>query len=106
MVDEMYAPDALHSLLPRADIVMLNAALTSGTRFMMGRTEFSMMKRGAAFINMSRGGLVDPKALEEALRTDHISGAIVDVTFPEPLAVGLNFVGCAQSDHHASCFVG
>jgi phosphoglycerate dehydrogenase-like enzyme len=43
------------------------------------------MKRGAAFINMSRGGLVDPKALEEALRTDQLSCAIIDVTFPEPL---------------------
>ena len=84
-VDEMHAPSALHLLLPKADIVMINTALTSSTRFLIGRTEFSMMKRGAAFINMSRGGLVDPKALEEALRTDHISCAIVDVTFPEPL---------------------
>ena len=84
-VDEMFRADALHSVLPRADIVMLNAALTSGTRFLIGRTEFSLMKRGASFINMSRGGLVDPKALEEALRTDQIGGAIVDVTYPEPL---------------------
>src|SRR5438045_8913359 len=51
----------------------------------MGRQGFLSMKRGAAFINMSRGGLVDPKALEEALRTDQIGCAIIDVTFPEPL---------------------
>lgn len=84
-VDEMHRPEALRDLLPRADIVMINTALTSTTRFLIGRREFSLMKPGAAFINMSRGGLVDPKALEEALRTDHISCAIVDVTFPEPL---------------------
>jgi len=84
-VDEMHRPDALHALLPRADIVMVNTALTSSTRFLIGRPEFSLMKRGAAFINMSRGGLVDPKALEEALRTDQVSCAIIDVTFPEPL---------------------
>ena len=84
-VDEMHGPDALHKLLPRADIVLVNISLTSSTRFIMSREEFHRMKRGAAFINMSRGGLVDPKALEEALRTDQIGCAIIDVTYPEPL---------------------
>ena len=84
-VDRMYGAGALRSLLPKADIVLLNTALTSQTRFLMGRDEFSRMKPGAAFINMSRGGLVDPKALEEALRTDRIGCAIIDVTYPEPL---------------------
>jgi phosphoglycerate dehydrogenase-like enzyme len=84
-VHKMHGADALHRLLPLADIVLLNTALTSTTRFLMGRREFALMKRGAAFINMSRGGLVDPKALEEALRTDQLGCAIVDVTFPEPL---------------------
>ena len=87
-VDEMHGADALRALLPRADIVLLNTSLTSTTRFLMGREEFNLMKRGAAFINMSRGGLVDPKALEEALRTDQIGCAIIDVTFPEPLPAG------------------
>jgi phosphoglycerate dehydrogenase-like enzyme len=87
-VDEMHGPEDLHALLAQADIVLLNTALTSTTRFLMGRREFHAMKRGAAFINMSRGGLVDPKALEEALRTDLIAGAIIDVTFPEPLPPG------------------
>lgn len=84
-VDDMSGPEDLHRLLPQADIVLLNTSLTSSTRFLMGRTEFAAMRRGAAFINMSRGGLVDPKALEEALRTDQLSCALVDVTYPEPL---------------------
>jgi phosphoglycerate dehydrogenase-like enzyme len=84
-VHEMHGPGALHKLLPKADIVLVNISLTSATRFLIGRKEFGLMKRGAAFINMSRGGLVDPKALEEALRTDQLGCAIVDVTFPEPL---------------------
>lgn len=84
-VNEMHVGEALHRLLPKADIVLLNASLTSQTRFLMGRTEFSLMRRGAAFINMSRGGLVDPKALEEALRSDQLGCAIIDVTYPEPL---------------------
>jgi phosphoglycerate dehydrogenase-like enzyme len=84
-VDEMFGPDALHKVLARADIVLLNTALTSHTRFLMAKREFALMKPGAGFINMSRGGLVDPQALEEALRTGHLGGAMIDVTYPEPL---------------------
>ena len=84
-VDEMHGPDALHALLPRADIVLLNTALTSATKFLMGRTEFELMMPGAGFINMSRGGLVDPEALEASLRSGHLGGAMIDVSYPEPL---------------------
>ena len=84
-VDEMCAPDALHTVLPRADIVLMNTALTSQTRFLMGKKEFALMKPGAGFINMSRGGLVDPEGLEEALRNGHLGGAMIDVSYPEPL---------------------
>jgi phosphoglycerate dehydrogenase-like enzyme len=84
-VDEMYGPDALHTVLARADIVLLNTALTSHTRFLMGKAEFARMKAGTGFINMSRGGLVDPQALEESLKSGHLSCAMIDVSYPEPL---------------------
>jgi phosphoglycerate dehydrogenase-like enzyme len=84
-IDEMHGADALHQLLPRADIVLVNIALTSATRFIMGAKEFGLMKPDSGFINMSRGGLVDPAALEAALRSGHLSGAMIDVTYPEPL---------------------
>jgi phosphoglycerate dehydrogenase-like enzyme len=83
-VDEMHRPEALHSLLPRADIVLVNTALTSETRFLFGEKEFALMRKGAGFINMSRGGLVDHAALDGALRNGHLSGAVIDVTYPEP----------------------
>lgn len=83
-VDEMHKPDALHSLLPRADFVVVNTALTAETRFLFGEKEFSLMRKGAGFLNMSRGGLVDPAALDAALRSGHLSGAVIDVTYPEP----------------------
>lgn len=83
-VDEMHSPDALHALLPRADIVLVNTALTSETRFLFGQKEFALMRKGAGFINMSRGGLVDHAALDAALRSGHVSGAVIDVTYPEP----------------------
>jgi phosphoglycerate dehydrogenase-like enzyme len=83
-VDEMHLPSELHRLLPVADFVLLNTALTPETRFLMGNQEFAAMRRGAAFVNMSRGGLVDPAALDEALRSGRLSGAVIDVTYPEP----------------------
>lgn len=83
-VDEMHTPEKLRQLLPRADFVMLNTALTPETKFLMGKQEFALMKKGAAFVNMSRGGLADPVALDAALRSGHLSGAVIDVTYPEP----------------------
>jgi phosphoglycerate dehydrogenase-like enzyme len=83
-VDEMHRAEALHLLLPRADFVLLNAALTPETRFLFGAREFALMRRGARFINMSRGGLVDPAALDVALRSGQLGGALIDVSYPEP----------------------
>lgn len=83
-VDEMHRPEELDRLLPRADIVLLNTALTPQTHFLMGEAEFALMKEGASLINMSRGGLVDPAALDAALRGRRLAGAIIDVTYPEP----------------------
>ena len=82
--DEMHGPEKLHEVLPRADFVLLNAALTAETRFLFGAREFDLMRRGAGFINMSRGGLVDPAALDSALRAGQLGGALIDVTYPEP----------------------
>jgi phosphoglycerate dehydrogenase-like enzyme len=83
-VDEMHAPEALHALLPRADVVLLNTALTPETHFLFSRAEFDLMRDGAGLINMSRGGLVDPAELDRALRSGKLSGALIDVAYPEP----------------------
>jgi phosphoglycerate dehydrogenase-like enzyme len=83
-VQEMHKPEALHDLLPQADFVLVNTALTPETRFIIADKEFALMRDGAGFVNMSRGGLVDPAALDRVLRTGKLSGAIIDVTYPEP----------------------
>jgi phosphoglycerate dehydrogenase-like enzyme len=83
-VEQMHRPEALHDLLPQADFVLVNTALTPETRFIIADKEFALMRDGAGFVNMSRGGLVDPAALDRALRSGKLSGAIIDVTYPEP----------------------
>jgi phosphoglycerate dehydrogenase-like enzyme len=51
---------------------------------MIGRRELSLMKRSAFLINTSRGGVMDQRALVDALQAGRIAGAGLDVTDPEP----------------------
>ncbi|AAT88755.1 hydroxyacid dehydrogenase [Leifsonia xyli subsp. xyli] len=80
--------ERLVEVLPSADVVVLAAALTGGTRRLIGAREFAAMKSTAVLVNIARGGLVDSDALVTALRTGAIAGAGVDVTDPEPLPDG------------------
>src|SRR5262249_20906506 len=77
----------LDTLLRESDFVSLHADLNDQTRGMMGREQFKKMKRTAVLINTARGPLVDQKALAEALATDTIFAAGLDVTDPEPPAM-------------------
>jgi D-3-phosphoglycerate dehydrogenase len=69
----------LEALLPAADIVTLHVNLDPVTVGFFGRAQFAVMKRGAWFINTSRGELVDEVALLEALQQGHLAGAALDV---------------------------
>lgn len=83
-VDEMHRPESLHTLLPRADFILVTAPHTPSTDRVIGRREFELMKPGAGFVNYSRADLVDYVALREALEDGRIS-AVVDVFDEEPL---------------------
>jgi phosphoglycerate dehydrogenase-like enzyme len=80
--------DDLDDVLPSADVVMIAAAMTSGTAKLFGAAQFARMKPTARLVNIARGGLVDTDALVDALRAGEIAGAGVDVTDPEPLPYG------------------
>lgn len=80
--------DELDQVLPDADVVMIAAAMTSGTAKLFGERQFRIMKPSARLVNIARGGLVDTDALVDALRTGEIAAAGLDVTDPEPLPDG------------------
>jgi phosphoglycerate dehydrogenase-like enzyme len=84
-VVDVRGPEQLHRLLPCADVVVLAAPQTAGTRGLLGRAAIAVMKPGAVLVNVSRGGLVDETALAEALRAGHLGGAALDVFVHEPL---------------------
>jgi phosphoglycerate dehydrogenase-like enzyme len=86
--DRTVTTDQLDAVLPDADVVMIAAAMTSGTAKLLGAEQFTRMKPSARLVNIARGGLVDTDALVAALRSGEIAGAGLDVTDPEPLPDG------------------
>lgn len=88
-IERVVSPDHLTDLLPSADVVVLAAPETSGTRHLIGPRELAAMRPGSILVNVSRGALVDEPALVSALsaapseRT--VAAAALDVFTREPL---------------------
>jgi D-3-phosphoglycerate dehydrogenase len=74
----------LEKLLKKSDIITLHVPLTQETYHMIGKKEIEQMKNGVYVVNTSRGGIIDEKALFEALKTGKIAGAALDVYEKEP----------------------
>jgi len=75
---------SLDELLAVSDVVTLHVPETPETRNLFTAAKFKKMKKGAFFINASRGTVVDIPALAEALKSGHVAGAAVDVFPKEP----------------------
>jgi phosphoglycerate dehydrogenase-like enzyme len=86
--DRTVTSEHLLDVLPDADVVVIAAAMTEGTRNLIGETELRIMRDTAILVNIARGGLVDTDALTGALASGLIAGAGLDVTDPEPLPDG------------------
>lgn len=71
-------------VLQEADIVTLHLPMAPETTGFIGRQELEMMKPGALLVNTARGGLVDAQALCDALSSNHLAGAALDVFAEEP----------------------
>ncbi|XP_074645672.1 putative 2-ketogluconate reductase [Tubulanus polymorphus] len=80
--------DKLHDMLPLCDFIIITCPLLPETKHMISEPEFKAMKRTATVINVARGGVIDHGALYEALSSNKIRGAALDVTEPEPLPKG------------------
>ena len=71
-------------LYKEADFISIHIPLTEETRHMISKEAFEKMKDGVVIINCSRGGVVDEKALLEALKNGKVKGAALDVFEVEP----------------------
>jgi len=71
-------------IIAQADFITLHIPKTSSTKYMIGAEELARMKDGVRIINCARGGLVDEKALYEAIVAGKVGGAALDVFEEEP----------------------
>ncbi len=74
----------LDDLLAQADLISLHLPLTPQSKHMIGRDQFAKMKNGVIIINAARGGVVEEKALLEALNSGKVRAAALDVFEKEP----------------------
>ena len=77
-------PVGLDTLLAESEAVTLHLPLDGSTRNIISADRLSLMRPGAIFVNMARGGLVDEAKLKEMLMDGRLSGAALDVLDREP----------------------
>lgn len=84
MADEGVQKVDLDDLCRNSDVVSVHCPVTESTRGLLGPEEFDTMD-DAYFINTARGAIIDQEALIDALRTETLRGAALDVYDEEPL---------------------
>ena len=84
--------ETIDELLDAADVVTLHVDGRDGNAGLFGGKQFARMRPGAVFLNLSRGFVVDYTALAEAIESEHLAGAAIDVFPVEPKRRGDAFV--------------
>jgi D-3-phosphoglycerate dehydrogenase len=74
----------LETVLKTSDVLSIHAALTPETKRMIGKDQLALMKPSAILVNCARGGIVDEEALYEALKSQKLAAAALDVFEVEP----------------------
>jgi D-3-phosphoglycerate dehydrogenase len=74
----------LDRLLAVSHVVTVHTPLTRGTRGLLSARRIARMRRGAYLVNCARGGIVDERALRDALADGRLSGAAIDTWAREP----------------------
>ena len=74
----------LDEVLREADVVTVHTPLTPETTHLINAPKFALMKRGVRIINCARGGIIDEKALYDAIKAGKVAGAALDVFEDEP----------------------
>ncbi|MEP7353412.1 MAG: D-2-hydroxyacid dehydrogenase [Acidobacteriota bacterium] len=92
-IDENVSIKEINRLMSASDYVQVAAPLTDETRGMVGPAQVAAMKPTAVIINVGRGAVIDESALADALKTNKIRGAALDVFALEPLPADHAFWG-------------
>lgn len=100
---------SLDTLLEECDFITLNLALTEKTKGMINAEKFSIMKKGVRIVNMARGGLIDTKALKEAIDNGIVENFVTDFPDEELLkmdkVIGIPHLGASTIESEENCAV-
>jgi D-3-phosphoglycerate dehydrogenase len=74
----------LEELLRQADLITIHTPKNKETYGMIGEEQLKLCKKGVRIVNAARGGLINEKALYNAIKSGQVAGAGIDVLDPEP----------------------
>jgi D-3-phosphoglycerate dehydrogenase len=77
---------SLESILSSSQFVTLHIPGSPENKHFIGKEQFTKMRKGSCFLNLSRGNVVDLEALSDVLKSEHLAGAALDVFPVEPSA--------------------
>ncbi len=86
--ENVFQLDKLHELLPKSNVVIVTIPFSEETTDLIGEKEFGLMPKNSIIVNVSRGPVVNEKALYEALKNNRIYGAGSDVWYIYPKSNG------------------
>lgn len=83
--DKVLPVSELNSVLPQTDLLAMSLPATAETKNILSRERISLLPKGAYIVNVGRGSAIDETALADALDSEHLAGAALDVFQTEPL---------------------
>ena len=86
--DKVLPVSELDSVLPETDLLAMSLPATPETRGILSRKRLALLPEGAYIVNVGRGSAIDEEALADALDSEHLAGAALDVFQTEPLPEG------------------
>lgn len=95
--NQTYKQVSLHELLKTSNIISIHAPLNEQTNNLLDKNELDLMKQDAILINVARGGIVNEKALVDAINSEKIYSA-VDVLTSEPMSENSPFLKVTKPD--------
>ncbi len=95
-INSCFKIDCLKDIIADFDIIVLTLPLTEQTYHLFDDNMFSLMKKGALLVNISRGSVIDENALIRAIDSEQLSGVALDVFEQEPLPENSSLWSCER----------
>lgn len=83
-VDQSFTLDDLNAFMASCDALVVTLPLADNTRSLVDAHALASMRKHAVIVNVGRGAVIDESALFQALKNQHIAGAIIDTWYQYP----------------------